>query len=212
MRRLPILPTLLVGLAIAAMIALGIWQLDRRAEKQAAIAQLAANIALPPVPFPAGGVDDSRLFRRSVVDCRRVAGVSRQSGRSAEGRPGWRIIADCRTPGGASVPVQLGIVFSPKDTPSWAGGVVQGYISHAPDSRPIISALFDHRPRGLMLVAGTPPAGLAANPGPDLSAVPNNHLAYAVQWFLFAAIAAVIYALALRRRDARVRHPASGTA
>jgi surfeit locus 1 family protein len=30
--------------------------------------------------------------------------------------------------------------------------------------------------------------------------VPNNHLAYAVQWFLFAGVAAVIYALALRRR------------
>ena len=51
-----------------------------------------------------------------------------------------------------------------------------------------------------MLVAAPPPAGLAANPGPDLSAVPNNHLAYAVQWFLFAGIAAIIYLLALRRR------------
>jgi surfeit locus 1 family protein len=30
--------------------------------------------------------------------------------------------------------------------------------------------------------------------------VPNNHLAYAVQWFLFAAVASVIYVLALRWR------------
>jgi len=30
--------------------------------------------------------------------------------------------------------------------------------------------------------------------------IPNNHLAYAVQWFLFAGIAGVIYALALKRR------------
>jgi surfeit locus 1 family protein len=30
--------------------------------------------------------------------------------------------------------------------------------------------------------------------------VPNNHLSYAVQWFLFAAIASVIYVLAVRRR------------
>ena len=28
----------------------------------------------------------------------------------------------------------------------------------------------------------------------------NNHMAYAVQWFLFAATALVIYAVALRRR------------
>ena len=51
-----------------------------------------------------------------------------------------------------------------------------------------------------LLVADKPVPGLEANPGPDLSAVPNNHLAYAVQWFLFAAVAAVIYAIALRRR------------
>ena len=46
----------------------------------------------------------------------------------------------------------------------------------------------------------TPAAGLEANPAPDLSSVPNNHLAYAVQWFIFAALAGIIYALALRRR------------
>ncbi|HNJ47416.1 MAG TPA: SURF1 family protein, partial [Novosphingobium sp.] len=30
--------------------------------------------------------------------------------------------------------------------------------------------------------------------------IPNNHLSYAVQWFLFAATALVIYGLALRKR------------
>jgi cytochrome oxidase assembly protein ShyY1 len=30
--------------------------------------------------------------------------------------------------------------------------------------------------------------------------MPNNHLAYAVQWFLFAAIALIIYIIAVRRR------------
>jgi surfeit locus 1 family protein len=32
--------------------------------------------------------------------------------------------------------------------------------------------------------------------------IPNNSFAYAIQWFLFAATALVIYALALRRRRA----------
>ena len=35
---------------------------------------------------------------------------------------------------------------------------------------------------------------------PDPGDLPNNHLAYAGQWFLFALAAAVIYVLALRRR------------
>ena len=116
---------------------------------------------------------------------------------------GWRVIVDCRTPDAASVPVQLGVAPDSRTTPRWSGGAVAGFLSHAPDSRPIISGLFDHSPKRLMLVADAPPPGLAANPGPDLSAVPNNHLAYAVQWFLFAAIAAVIYVLAVRRRGAR---------
>ena len=35
---------------------------------------------------------------------------------------------------------------------------------------------------------------------PDIGLVPNNHLAYAGQWFFFAAVAALIYLVALRRR------------
>ena len=53
---------------------------------------------------------------------------------------------------------------------------------------------------GARLVADPPVAGLGANARPDPSDIPNNHLAYAVQWFLFAFTALVIYALALRKR------------
>jgi cytochrome oxidase assembly protein ShyY1 len=42
--------------------------------------------------------------------------------------------------------------------------------------------------------------GLSPSRAPDPSSVPDNHLAYAVQWFAFAAMAIVIYAFALRRR------------
>ncbi len=52
-----------------------------------------------------------------------------------------------------------------------------------------------------MLVADTPAPGLLPTAEPDLSSVPNNHLAYAVQWFLFAGVAGVIYVLALRLRQ-----------
>ena len=51
-----------------------------------------------------------------------------------------------------------------------------------------------------MLVAETPAPGLEASAPPSPDEVPNNHLAYAVQWFLFAGIAALIYGIALRRR------------
>ena len=37
-RKLPLIPTILVALAVAAMIGLGIWQLERRKEKEALLA------------------------------------------------------------------------------------------------------------------------------------------------------------------------------
>jgi cytochrome oxidase assembly protein ShyY1 len=45
--------------------------------------------------------------------------------------------------------------------------------------------------------------GLQASAPPDVATIPNNHTMYAVQWFIFAALAVVIYGLALRRREAK---------
>ena len=53
---------------------------------------------------------------------------------------------------------------------------------------------------GPRLIADPPLAGLQASARPDPAATANNHLSYAVQWFLFAASALVIYALAVRKR------------
>lgn len=201
MRRMPIVATILVGLAVAAMIALGFWQLQRRDEKEALLARLAANQHLAPIAFPAIPVGDDLLFRRASVFCLKPVSWQSRGGHDAAGRPGWRQIAACSTGAeGPGVPVQIGIAAKADAKPSWPGGRVSGYITHAPDSLPSIAALFSNAPKTLMLVADPPLAGLAANPPADLSAVPNNHLAYAVQWFLFALVAAVIYAIALRRR------------
>jgi cytochrome oxidase assembly protein ShyY1 len=43
-------------------------------------------------------------------------------------------------------------------------------------------------------------AGLEPSAPPSVESIPNNHRAYAVQWFLFAAIAVLVYGLALRGR------------
>ena len=37
-------------------------------------------------------------------------------------------------------------------------------------------------------------------PVPDPTLLPNNHLAYAGQWFFFALTALVIYVMVLRKR------------
>ncbi|WP_343527436.1 SURF1 family cytochrome oxidase biogenesis protein [Sphingomonas sp.] len=199
MRRTPILPTLIVGLAVAAMIALGLWQLlDRLPRKEAYLAQLAANPARPAIAFPLFP-DDHLLFRRTVAECPPPVTIRR----AGAGAAGFRLIATCTVPRGA-MQVQLGTTHDPRAESDWPGGRVTGYVSHAPDSRSLIESAFDHRPQAMLLVADTPAAGLEANPRPDIGGVPNNHLAYAIQWFLFAAIAAIIYALAVVRRNRMV--------
>lgn len=191
MKRLPLLPTLLVGLAVAAMIALGFWQLQRRAEKEAFLAQVAANPARARVAFP-DRADDTLLFRRSTLACRPPLTLARAGAGSA----GYRIIATCAD----GRRVQLGTTRDPARLPTWGGGTVTGWIAHAPDARPLIAAAFSHTVPAPMLIADTAQAGLAANTRPNIDSVPNNHLAYAGQWFFFAAVASIIYLLAARRR------------
>lgn len=197
MKRIPVLPTAIVALAVAAMIALGLWQLlDRLPRKEAYLAQLAGNPAKPAIAFPRFP-DDTLLFRRASGFCLQVVAQKLVGA----GAAGYRVIVSCRTGAeGPGMAVQLGTTRDPKMKVAYTGGKVAGYISHAPDSQSLIASLFDDHPKELMLVVATPPAGLTANGAPDLSAIPNNHLAYAWQWFFFAVIAAVIYVLALRRR------------
>lgn len=198
MKRLPVIPTIIVGLAAAAMIALGVWQLQRKQWKEDLLAQYSANENRPEIAFPRFP-DDSVLFRRATGFC--LEPVKYQL--EGAGRNGFRMVALCRT--GAEGPgmwVQLGLTRDPDKKIAWKGGEVSGFISHAPDHRSLIGAVFDDSPKPLMLIADKPPAGLKPNPGPDLGAVPNNHLSYAVQWFIFAALAIAIYLLALRRQRA----------
>lgn len=190
--KVPVVATGVVALAVAAMVALGAWQLlVRLPEKEVELAQLATNPARPVVAFPARP-DDRWLFRRATLDCRPPVAIRR----AGAGNAGYRLIATCA--GGGQV--QLGTVRDPGGTTGWSGGTVTGRISHAPDARPLIARAFDRTPAALILVADRPAPGLTANATPDWRGVPNNHLSYAVQWFVFAAIAAVIYLLALRRR------------
>ena len=53
-RKLPLIPTLVVGLAVAIMIALGVWQIRRAGEKDALLARYRAAQNLPPISFPTG--------------------------------------------------------------------------------------------------------------------------------------------------------------
>lgn len=169
------------------MIGLGVWQLQRKAEKEAALGRYAAAQGLPAIAWPGAlDPDNPPLFRRSSLVCDRVLGWRAQSGRNVRGDPGWVHVADCGT-----ATVVVGWSARP-EAPAWNGGPVTGVIG--PD-----------RERGIRLIADRAPAGLMPTRPPSTEDVPNNHLFYAVQWFFFAAAAAVIYGLALGRRTTKSR-------
>jgi surfeit locus 1 family protein len=201
-RRLPVGATLVVVLAIAAMIGLGVWQLQRLHWKEALLARYAAAATMQPVDFPAyEPVDAAVLFRRSAARCPGVASWAAEAGRDTSGKPGWRHIATCAAPAGRiPVRVDIGVSDDPA-SPRWAGGIVIGTIGWAPQHGSMIGRLWGGEgPRDPMIVADQPAPGLEASTPPSAADIPNNHLSYAIQWFLFAATAAVIYAIALRRR------------
>ncbi len=186
MRRIPVIATLLVLAAVAVMIALGFWQLDRLHQKKALLAHYAgAQRLAQEVDWPrdARGQEDL-LYRHARLDCVAVTDHSSIAGRNAKGESGAAQTADCTLADGTRARVVLGWSRLPMAAGGWPGGEVHGVIAPGP-----------------RLVASPPLAGLDANAVPDPADIPNNHFAYAVQWFIFAAMALVIYALAVIKRN-----------
>jgi len=183
-RQLPVLATTIVLAAVATMISLGFWQLGRLQEKEAQLAiYSAAQTDGREIAYPRGEASlTAALYRRSRFECVRVREIVSVSGTSAKGRSGWAHKARCVLPDGATGEVALGWSRDPA-APEYGGGIVTGII--APGGR---------------LVADPPLAGLEPLARPDPADIPNNHLAYAGQWFFFALTALVIFFLALRRR------------
>jgi surfeit locus 1 family protein len=203
MKRLPILPTALVLMAVAAMIALGVWQLQRATWKEALIARYTANRDLPPMAYPElAPVADSAMFRKARVTCLRVASWRVTGGSTPTGQGGYRHIAECVTGAeGPGVLIDMGVAADPAFKPTWQGGTVDGLITTEPSQTSLIGKLFGHAPPlRPMLVADVPAPRLAASAPPSVEGISNNHTAYAVQWFAFAGVALAIYIIALRRR------------
>lgn len=193
-RRLPVIPTIAVAAAIAVMIGLGVWQLRRAEWKQGLLAQYAAAEKLPPMAWPTVPPKAARLplFRYATGVCLRPVGRRAVAGENEAGETGYVHIVDCVTGAeGPGMSVQLGWSKNPNAAVNWSGGPVSGII--VSDRRTMIR-----------LVAATPAPGLQPSKRPEVSSAspitPAGHRGYAAIWFSLAAIALVIYGLAVRKR------------
>jgi cytochrome oxidase assembly protein ShyY1 len=188
-RRVPVVASLLVALAVATMIALGVWQISRAHWKDLLLRQYSTAPKLPPIAFPTAPMKgELPLYRWATGFCLKPVGQRAIAGENRQGEPGYVHIVQCATGAeGPGMAVEIGWSKDPNAKWQWPGGPVTGMI--APD-----------RLQGIRLVAASAPPGLQPSAMPSLAEIPNNHRFYAIQWFLFAGIALAIYILALRKR------------
>jgi cytochrome oxidase assembly protein ShyY1 len=191
-RRIPLVPTLVVALAVALLVGLGVWQLQRAKWKEGVVASYARAEKLPPVTWPTVPLRsvEPLLFRHATGICLRPVGKRAQAGENLAGEPGYVQIVDCQTGAeGPGMSVEVGWSRNPNAKINWIGGPVSGII------------VPDRRSRIRLVAAGAPP-GLetSAPPPPTTEISPGRHRGYAATWFSLALIALIIYALALRKR------------
>ena len=198
----------IVALAIAAFFSrLGVWQLHRLAERKAANADIRAAHELAPVELPLHRVEPEALRDRRA----RAHGVYDYThervwrGRTFDEAPGVALLTPLRLSDGSAVFVDRGWVPSPDavhvDATRYREGDsadVTGLALPAPRDRGDVNpqALKDSLPYAVLSIViqltdstAPHPTGLRRWRPPALDNGP--HLAYAIQWFCFAAIVVV---------------------
>ncbi len=202
MRRPPVLASLIVLVLVAILVGLGVWQLQRARWKADLIARLEAAPALPelgPSDFEEAMLGlRSVQYRRASHVCRpgRVRPYDLKGGSSQSGEGGFLVLVSCR----------------PNDKPPDIV-IVAGWTRDAGAMRrtfevdTFFEGLVIERPYGdapgrpqFMLIPTTAIPELAPARLPSPRDLPDNHLAYAGQWFGLAVALLAIYGVWLRRR------------
>ena len=206
----------ILALAVAALfVRLGVWQLNRLAERKVANAAIQAARALAPVDLPLHRIEpevlrDRRAHARGVYDYTHER-VWR--GRTYDGAPGVALLTPLRLADGSAVFVDRGWVPSPDaahvDATRYREGdsaEVMGLALPAPRDRGDVDpqALKDSLPYAVLSIViqlndstAPHPTGLKRWRPPALDNGP--HLAYAIQWFCFAGIVIVGVVVLLTR-------------
>lgn len=211
------------------LLALGFWQLDRLGEKRALLDRIEAGMAaapdaLPPVIGAPRDFDYHRVSVRGRFAHDQELHLHR---RSVEGHGGYQILTPLIRDEGPAVLVNRGWVPPPlKDAAARRQGQVAGEVTvtgiarlgdasgaFTPDDQPAENIWYhvDLHTMTEALGISLAPVLVEADPAPVPGGwpqggqtrldIPNNHLEYAVTWFGFAAVLAVIYIVYIRRRS-----------
>lgn len=219
MRPRSILAIVIAVLVAAGCVYLGLWQLDRRAQRVAMNELVSARMQVP----PARSVDElardtgAALYR--AVELTGTFDFERQivlTGRTHRGSPGVNLITPLRLAGDdRAVLVNRGWVYASDgatvDSAAWrepADATVRGYALTFPDVRSGVTvrarsvrrlafdtvSAFVPYPLAPVYVVDTTAAGTGPETPARLGAIALDegpHLGYAMQWFSFGAIALI---------------------
>ncbi|MEH3106651.1 MAG: SURF1 family protein [Sphingomonas fennica] len=215
-------------LAVAALVALGLWQIERRAEKHALVARIAARVHARPVPAPPPATWPAISAERSAYT--RIAARGRFLGlppalvqASTRAGPGWWVLAPFAEARGFVLLVNRGFVprrtgiAPPPPGPVAVTGLLRvtepggGFLRandpaadrwYSRDTAAIAAArrLGSVAPYFIDADAAGPPAPGLPLGGLTVLTFPDNHLVYALTWFALAGMAAAGGVIALRHR------------
>ena len=209
--------------ALAILLTLGTWQLQRRAEKHQMLAQIASRQAAPPAPIeillPTG---DYAAFRKATAtgqfDHAREAYVFAARTDRGPTQPGFKIITPFKLVSGDTILVDRGWVSNAHRDPQTrqqgqplAQIEIEGVLQ-----RPAKPSAFTPLPdrthrivyardslaiaKALAITLKTPlifeaTSHSAGGPEPlaSITTIPDNHLSYAITWYGLAIVLIVIY-------------------
>lgn len=196
--------TAAAGVALAVLLGLGTWQMQRLKWKRDLIARIETARTAPPARLETAGRDPTwtrvRLDCRGFRDGRALYGLQ-------DGQIVWRLLSLCDA-GSGPVMVDRGIIVgfegavSPPappqlETASTVVGVVR------PSEGPVAEAARAAgwpQARWYVAADAATPASDAVRPAPLPTALPNNHLGYAITWYGLAAALIGVYVAHLRKR------------
>ena len=226
---------LVVGLIVAAGFAgLGVWQVERRAWKLDLIARTERRLAAAPVPVPgpAAWPAVSRPrdeYRRVRLTGRLLGGASTLVSASTDDGPGFWLMTPLRDARGFTVLVNRGFVPSRKAAAAALAdrAVVVGLMRMTEPAGDLlrrndpaadrwysrdVAAIAAHRRLGSVApffvdADATPNPGGYPKGGLTVVAFPNNHLVYAITWFVLMAMAIGATAFVVRHEWRRRAAP-----
>ncbi len=225
MKRFPWILTLFTAPALALLIALGVWQVQRLGWKEGLITAAEDAATRPPAPLTEVLAAPDPEFRRALVVCPGLTTAPYVELQSIQdGVGGSRLISICRAPDEGQVflidrgfvpdtvsarprvttstlPLSLLVELRRTPAPGWMSPPASRGRFYARESAAIARALRADTPSEFTLfaLASTNPELGALQASAPPAAFSNNHLGYALTWFGLAITLIGFYAAMIRR-------------